>query len=133
MIPMHPLKGRKQSPEHVRKRSLAMRGKNTARIGVMLRLWAKTLFTPDCWIWQGSTNNKGYGTIGIGGRHGGSVTTHRLTYIALKGDPGDLLVRHACDNRRCVRPSHLTIGTAKDNSQDMVTRNRPRGCRRTTK
>ena len=33
-------------------------------------------------------------------------------------------VRHRCDNPLCVEPEHLTTGTSKENTEDMLRRNR---------
>lgn len=47
--------------------------------------------------------------------------THRVAYfLYYEQDPGDLLVRHLCHNRRCANPRHLVLGTHLDNSRDMV-------------
>lgn len=86
----------------------------------------------DCWPWLGATDKNGYGTFGWQGvRH----RAHRwaLSLSGVPVDPG-LLVLHNCDNPRCVNPAHLRQGTAKDNSEDMVARNRQcvrRGSRNT--
>jgi hypothetical protein len=61
--------------------------------------------------------------------HGYCQTTggrriHRLVYQELKGDIGDLLVLHRCDNRRCINPKHLFLGTQKDNMEDMASKSR---------
>lgn len=52
---------------------------------------------------------------------------HRYLYQELFGplEPG-MVVRHKCDNRRCINPKHLEKGTPKENSQDMVKRKRVR-------
>lgn len=57
---------------------------------------------------------------------------HRLVYCAEHGlhidAIKDRVIRHTCDNRRCVNPKHLLIGSQQDNIQDMVDRNRlPKG------
>ena len=50
---------------------------------------------------------------------------HRLSYILMKGDiPKGMIVRHSCDNKSCINPEHLIMGTKKDNTQDMMNRNR---------
>lgn len=75
-----------------------------------------------CWIWTGALDRKGYGAIFYKGRSQGA---HRVSYQEYIGDiPHGLVIRHQCDNPSCVNPNHLSIGTQKDNVQDMVQRKR---------
>lgn len=75
-----------------------------------------------CWEWNRYRMPCGYGRI----RHGGSMwLAHRLSYLAFNGDiPEGLVVRHKCDNKCCVNPEHLEVGTQKDNVQDAIKRGR---------
>ena len=62
----------------------------------------------------------------VAGKH---WLAHRYAYALTHGEiPADLLVMHECDNRVCVNPSHLRLGTYMDNAQDMVQKNRGKGC-----
>lgn len=75
-----------------------------------------------CWIWKGWVDKDGYGKTS---HKGVSYTTHRLSWILAHGDvPNSLWVLHRCDNPSCVNPTHLFLGNAKDNSQDMVSKGR---------
>lgn len=70
-------------------------------------------------------NAKGYSYISIGGRNGIKIRAHRLIWIARFGPiEDDLFVLHKCDNRRCIYDEHLFLGTALDNTKDMVNKER---------
>ena len=77
-----------------------------------------------CWIWLRHILNNGYGAIWILDE---KFTAHRISYQIYKGPiPAGLMVLHRCDVRCCVNPSHLWLGTAKDNTQDMLAKGRTR-------
>lgn len=93
--------------------------------GLAVRLWAKVVKGPGCWIWTGAKNKKGYGEIQKGRRGMGPIPTHRASWIIHFGEiSDDLQVLHHCDNPSCVRPDHLFLGTAADNTADMIKKQR---------
>lgn len=64
----------------------------------------------------------GYGQVWVSGKH---YDAHRIAFAMGHGiDPAGKIVRHSCDNPRCVNPEHLSIGTHGDNMRDMVERGR---------
>lgn len=80
-----------------------------------------TVNESGCWEWQGSLNTHGYGHLLIGRGH--NYTAHRLIYRLLVGTLNKhSVVRHSCDNRKCINPDHLLLGTAQDNVNDRVAR-----------
>ena len=92
----------------------------------MKRFWDKVDVQgpDDCWECQGSLNNKGYGGFKLGKK---TETAHRASYLLNAGEiPDGIVVRHKCDNRCCVNPNHLELGTYSENNQDIVNRNRRR-------
>jgi len=75
-----------------------------------------------CWEWQGPLNNIGYGMIRDGDK---MRTVHRVSYEEhVKKIPKGKCVLHTCDNRKCVNPDHLWIGTHQDNMDDMMKKDR---------
>lgn len=76
-----------------------------------------------CWEWLKYCGNDGYGRCTHQGIR--SVRVSRICWeISRKRKIGNLIIRHTCDNPKCVNPFHLRKGTIKQNSQDMVERNR---------
>lgn len=60
-------------------------------------------------------------------RDGKVILLHRYVYETMKGKiPENLILRHTCDNDKCINPNHLIAGTMQENMQDMVDRNRSR-------
>lgn len=92
------------------------------------RFWQKVAIGTGCWEWQSiiSSPSKGgpggYGLISVGGRR---KMAHRVSWEFAYGPiPEGSSVLHRCDNRRCVRPSHLFLGTYSDNARDMFAKGR---------
>jgi hypothetical protein len=78
--------------------------------------------TDSCWLWNGSTNAKGYGSFAVNRK---TTLAHRYSYVLHKGEiPEGLIICHTCDVPACVNPEHLWAGTYSDNAIDMVSKNR---------
>lgn len=96
---------------------------------MLVRFWERvvpqSVAVGGCWEWSGSRTAAGYGVIGEGGREGRHIYAHRLSYEIHNGPiPAGLHVLHACDNPRCVNPTHLSVGTQRDNMADMIRKGR---------
>lgn len=87
------------------------------------RLQKMTAVREDgCWMFLGWYNSGGYGALTY---HGVRLLAHRASYMVYKGSiPEGLYVLHTCDNRWCINPDHLWLGTYKDNTSDMITKAR---------
>ncbi len=87
------------------------------------RFWEKVNKTNNCWLWTGATAH-GYGKFGPGSG-AAIVNAHRFSWEIAHGQIGNgLWVLHKCDVRNCIRPEHLFLGTAKDNTADMDAKGR---------
>ena len=87
-----------------------------AKRNIEERFWEKVNKSGDCWEWTASTFVNGYGKFGVNGK---TLRAHRVSYEFIHGPiPDGLLACHRCDNKICVRPSHIFLGTDKDNSND---------------
>lgn len=88
------------------------------------RLWNSCIPEPNsgCWIWMLSLNHCGYGQVEFRKK---KAKAHRASWMANVGPiAAGVMVLHKCDNRACINPDHLFLGSAKDNTDDMVRKNR---------
>ena len=86
------------------------------------RFGVRVEFTDECWLWTASKNDKGYGWVSF---RGAIWLAHRAAYVLKHGAiPKGKSVLHRCDTPACIRPSHLWVGTQKDNLQDCQTKGR---------
>lgn len=76
----------------------------------------------ECWPWSAGRFGSGYGEFWADGRQVGA----HIFSVLLDGRrvPEGMSVLHECDNRSCVNPKHLYVGTQSDNVQDSYDRNR---------
>lgn len=82
-----------------------------------------------CWVWLGAKTKEGYGTFQVRGQ---TLSSHRVAYIMSGSDLNEEspFALHRCDNRPCVRASHLFSGTHMVNCLDKEAKgrgNQPKG------
>lgn len=93
------------------------------------RFWSKVeiLGSDDCWEWQGSIRPNGYGQINVNGI---PRRAHRISWelahglISAGNGTHGTCICHKCDNRKCVNPAHLFLGSQRDNIVDMYRKGR---------
>lgn len=100
---------------------------NLSKFSLMRYLTKKSAANDSgCREYTGDLNVHGYGNVPFGGR---TILAHRAAAYAWMGFDIDskLYVCHHCDNRRCINPDHLFVGTAKENTQDCISKGRFKG------
>lgn len=85
--------------------------------------WTYATKGDGCWTWTGPKARLGYGLFSFSGWR--KLPAHRVAFSFTNSPPpSDLCACHRCDNPSCVNPSHLFLGTKRDNTQDMIRKGR---------
>lgn len=79
-----------------------------------------------CWLWRSmKSNDPSYGVATAKQTGSKPMMAHRLAWTLFHGPiPDGMLVCHRCDVRPCFNPEHLFLGTAQDNTDDMIAKGR---------
>ena len=88
---------------------------------VKTRFFSKIEKTVSCWLWKAGCFNNGYGLFAWKGT---PRLAHRISFFIHNNKEADGVVRHTCDNPKCVNPAHLLEGSQYDNIHDMIGRGR---------
>lgn len=93
--------------------------------------WRKVRNKPhepeSCWEHSGSVASNGYPQATVANGLVATVAHRRSWELTYGPIPSGAMVLHTCDNKKCIRPTHLYLGTHRDNMDDIVERRRRHG------